>query len=329
MNAVKNKFNFSNQTFAGFLLISTSTPIFAQPSNSIDKIFEAAASSYTDSNGVELENWSVNYGYKLENDFQAKVSAHHHYATAETGRDKYDGNEITAQLKKKFNQSIDTEVNVGAIYLDNHRTKKRKHYTEYKAKIVTKPTKSTTASLEYSDNLLFREAIIEDDNNHLLSGKTTKLSGTWRAAKRVIAEASTQRRKLSDGNKSKHNRVAVLYGISPDTPWVWAGVEAQTLSYDKEKTNYWSPTDYKSYALIANGNFKTTENLSLNVNGSINRTKEVNRKWASGYSIGVGADLKLNESSHIKADAVYLKSSRDGIDWDSRRIGATFEVSHY
>ena len=334
MEAAKNLFKLSSTpAFAGCLLVGISSPVIAQSGNSIDKIFETAAgssvSSYTDSNGVELDDWSLNYEYDSKNNFKAEVSAHHHYVTAGTNRDKYDGNEITAKFGKKLNDSIEAEINVGAIYLDNRRTDNRTNHTKYKAKIMTKPIANSTISLEHGDDLLFREAIIEDDSNRLLSGKTTKLSGTWRVAKRYIAEASTQHRKLSDGNASNHHRAAVLYGISPDIPWIWAGVEAQSLSYDQRKTNYWSPTEYEAYALVANGNFKVTKNLSVNVNGNINRTKEENHEWASGYSAGVGVDYTLSENTRIKADAIYLKSKREKVDWDSSRIGASFEVSHY
>lgn len=333
--AVKNLFKLSSQTFIA-VLVGISTPLVAQPaqpSNSIDKIFETVAgssiSSYTDSNGIELDDWSLSHEYDAKDNFKSKISAHHYYVTAGTNRDKYDGNEITAKFGKKLGNSIEAEVNVGAIYLDNHRTDKRTNHTSYKAKIMTKPSANSTISVEYADELLFREAIIEDDNGRLLSGKTTKLAGTWRVAKRFITEASTQHRKLSDGNASNHHRAAVLYGISPDTPWIWAGVEAQSLSYDQAKTNYWSPTEYKAYALIANANYKVSNNLSVNANGNINRTKEENHDWASGYSAGVGADYALSENAHIKTDAIYLQSTRENVDWDSHRIGASLEVSHY
>lgn len=316
-------------TLSGFVLIGISSPLFAYSGNSIDRVFESTASFYEDSNDVKLNDWSVSYGYDLGKNTKAKVSAHHHYITAGSDRDKYDGNEIIAEIKQKHNDFIETELSVGAVYLDNRRTDKRKNYTKYKAKIVAKPIKNTAITLEHGDDLLFREAIIEDDDNHLLSGKTTKISGSWRVSKRVIAEGSLQHRKLSDGNSSKQNRTALLYGISPDVPWVWAGVEAQSLSYDERKNNYWSPTDYKSYALIANGNFPVNKKLSVNVAGSVNRTKEKDQKWASGYSVGVGADFTLNENSHIKADATYLKSTRDGVDWDGRRVGVDFSYSHF
>lgn len=316
-------------TFTGFLLIGLSSPLFAYSGDSIDKVFESTASFYEDSNGVKRDEWSVSYGSDLGESTKAKVTAHHHYVTAGSDRDKYDGNEVVAEIKQKYNDFIEAELSVGAVYLDNRRTDKRKNYTKYKAKIITKPIKNTTISLEHSDDLLFREVIIEDDNNHLLSGKTTKVSGLWRVSRKIIAEGSMQRRKLSDGNASKQNRATLLYGISPDVPWVWAGVEAQSLSYDEKKNSYWSPTDYKSYALVANGNFPVNKKLNVNVTGSVNRTKEEGKKWASGYSAGVGADFTLSENSHVKADAIYLKSTRDGVDWDSRRVGATFVYSHF
>jgi len=332
MDAKKDSFSYSSKKLAGCIIIGISSPLIAQSGNTIDGVFEAAgvsATSYSDSNDVELEDWSLNYSYTLKNNLKTKVSAHHHYVTAGKARDNYDGNELKVEIRKKNTDQIETELTVGAIYLDNQRTNKRTNHVKYKAKITAKPTAKTTYKLEYGNDLLFREALIEADNNQLLSGKTAKLSGTWRLAKRFITEASTQHRKLSDGNTSNQHRVAVLYGISPDTPWVWAGVEAQSLSYDKAKTNYWSPKKYEAYALIANGNFPIKKNINVSLNGNINQTKEENHEWASGFSAGIGADFTLSENAHIKADAVYLKSTRDNIDWDSTRIGASIYISHY
>ncbi len=311
----------------GTVLLGISIPAFAAPQNSIDGVFEAAATSYEDSNDIKFEDESVSYTH-INKNTRAKVSAHHYYIVDGSERDKYDGNEITAGLTQKYNH-IETEVSVGAVYLDNHRTDKRKNHVKYKARVSAKPTGNATVSLEHSDDFLFKEAIITDDENQLLSGKTTKLSASWRVSRRVIAEGSVQRRKLSDGNASRHKRAALLYGISPDVPWVWAGAEVQSLSYDEKKNNYWSPTDYKSYALIANGNFPVSKKLSVNVSGSVNRTKEAGQTWASGYTAGVGADFSLNQNSHVKADAMYLKSTRDGVDWDGKRVGVSFAYSHY
>jgi len=329
MSKVRIAFKFGRQAFVGCVLIYISSPVFADSGNLIDREFASAASFYKDSNNVELDDWSLAYDYNVNKNTRVGVEAHRYYATAGTNRDKYDGNEITANIKQKYNDFIETEASVGAVFMDNRRTDKRKNHVKYKAKITLKPTTDSSVSLEHSNDLLFKEAIINDDDNNLLSGKTTKVSGSWRVSKRFIAEGSSQRRKLSDGNVSKHKRAALLYGISPGVPWVWAGVEAQSLSYDQRKANYWSPSDYKAYALIANGNFPVSKKLSMNMSASVNRTKEKGQSWASGYSAGVGADFAVNENSHVKADALYLKSSRDGVDWDSSRVGVSYTHSHF
>ncbi len=329
MGKIEKIIKLGQYSLAGSVLIGILTPAFSYPKNSIDGVFEAAASSYEDSNDIKLDEQSVSYAYGVNKNTKVKVSAHHHYIVDGSEKAKYDGNEITAGFTQKYNNYIETDVSVGAVYLDNHRTDKRKNYFKYNAKIIAKPVKDAAISLEHSDDFLFKEAIITDDKNQLLSGKTTKLSGSWRVSKRVIVEGSVQHRKFSDGNVSRHKRAALLYGISPDVPWIWAGAEVQSLSYDEKKNNYWSPTGYKAYALIANGNFPVSKKLNVNVSGSVNRTKEANQNWALGYTAGVGADFTLNDNSHVKADAMYLKSSRDGVDWSGKRVGVSFAYSHY
>ena len=333
MKTIDNTFRPSNKALFSCLMIGVAAPITAQ-ADSIDEIindFTAQASVYSDSGGIRIEDKSVQYQrrYKNNKGVNWKLETHGYDLRGETGSDTYQGADVVAAISKEFNHYINTELSVGAVYLENQRSRDKTHFNKYKGKVTLKPNSKVSVSLEHGEDLLFKEAIIEDDNKKLVSGKTTRVVGSWRAAKRVIVEGSSQYRKLSDGNRSKQHRAALLYGISTDTPWVWVGVEAQSLAYDKTKANYWSPEEYEAYALIANGNFKVNDKLSLNVNGSINRTKEKGFDWASGRSVTIGADYAVTENVHIKPYASYLESTRENIGWDGNRVGVQFVVSNF
>jgi hypothetical protein len=315
-------------------MIGIAAPISAQ-ADSIDDIigdFTAQASSYTDSTGIRIEERSVTYQrqYKdKKNRADWKLEAHDYDANGETGQDTYHGSDVIGTITKEFNDYITGELSVGAVYLENQRTRDYTQHTKFKGKVTIKPTSKVTIVTEYTDDLLFKEAIIEDDNKKLVSGETTRISGSWRAAERVIAEGSSQYRELSDGNRSKHHRGALLYGISTGTPWVWAGIEAQSATYDEKKSNYWSPEDYEAYALIITGNYSVNQRLSVNGNASINRTHEDDFDWATGGSVTVGADYALTENTRIKAHASYLESTRDSTKWDGSKVGVSFVVSNF
>ena len=320
----------SNTLLISSLLVSVSFPIVAQ-ADSIDDIisdFGAGASVYSDKNGISIKDWSVDYTRGYKNNINWKLGAHYH-DVSETGKYAYHGNEVIGQITKEFNDYIKGELSIGAIHLENQGTHQHTNFTKYNAKITAQPTKNASITVEHGENLLFQEAIIEDDNKHLVSGKTTKLSGSWRAAKRIIVEGSTQYRELSDGNTSRQNRAAVLYGISPDVPWVWAGVEAQSLSYDDTKNNYWSPEDYEAYAVVLSTNFPINKKLSLSAGGNINRTKEKGYDWASGGTVTVGANYALSKNTSIKAEASYLESTRGNDSWNGNKVGISFVVSDF
>lgn len=333
MDAINNTFIPSNKALVSCLMIGVAAPITAQ-ADSVDDIindFTAQASVYSDSGGIRIEDRSVQYQrhYKNKNKPNWKLEAHDYDVSGETGKDTHHGADIVGTITKEFNDYITTELSVGAVYMENQRTRSYSQRGKYKGKVTLKPNNKVSLSLEHGEDLLFKEAIIEDDNNKLVSGKTTRIAGSWRAAERIIAEGSSQYRELSDGNRSKQHRGALLYGISTGTPWVWVGVEAQSLSYDETKSNYWSPQDYEAYALIASGNFKVNDKLSVNVNGSVNRTKEDGFDWASGRSVTVGADYALSKNIHIKPYASYLESNRENVGWDGSRVGVSFVVSDF
>ena len=332
MKIIHHTFTPNNKALFSCLMIGV-TPITAQ-ADSIDEIindFSAQASVYNDSGGIRIEDRSLQYQrrHKNKNKPNWKLEVHDDKVSGETGKDSYEGADIIGTITKEFNHYITTELSVGAVYLDNQRTHKKTHFNKYNGKVSLRPNNKIAVSLEHGEDLLFKEAIIEDNANQLVSAKTTKVVGSWRAAKRVIVEGSSQYRELSDGNRSKHHRGAVLYGISTDTPWVWVGVEAQSMSYDEKKSNYWSPQDYEAYALVATSNFKINDKLSVNVNGNINRTREDDFDWATGRSITVGADYALTKDVHIKPYASYLDSSRENANWDGSRVGVSFVVSNF
>jgi hypothetical protein len=327
-----NTFIPSNKALLSCLIIGVATPISAQ-ADTVDDIinsFTAQASVYSDSGGIRIEDKSLQYQRRYKSKkTDWKLEAHDYNFKGETGSDSYQGADIVTTISKEFNDYITTELSVGAVYLKNKRTDEKKNFTKYKGKVTLKPNSKLAINIEHDKDLLFKQAIIEDDHNKLVSGKTSRVSASWRAAERIIAEGSSQYRKLSDGNQSKHHRAALLYGISTDTPWVWAGVEAQSLSYDETKSNYWSPTEYKAYALIANGNFAVNKKLNLNVSGSLNRTKEDKFDWATGGAVSVGADYALTKNTKLKAHATYLESTRDNVKWDGSRVGVSFVVSNF
>jgi opacity protein-like surface antigen len=315
-------------------MIVVAAPITAQ-ADSVDDIindFTLQSSVYKDSAGIRIEERSVQYQRHYKNQTHRanwKLEAHDYDAKGETGSDTYHGSDIVSTISKEFNDYIATEISVGAVYLENQRTRDYTRFNKYKGKVTVKPNRKITINMEHSEDLLFKEAIIEDDTNKLVSGQTSKITGSWRAAERVIIEGGSQYRRLSDGNKSRHHRGAVLYGISTGTPWVWAGVEAQSLSYEETKSNYWSPRDYEAYSLLITGNHKITEKFSIDGNANINRTKENDSNWATGGAVTIGANYALTENTSIRADASYLESTRDNVKWDGSKVGISFVVSNF
>ncbi len=324
--------NPSNNALLSCLVIGVAAPITANADN-IDNIIEdftAKASIYDDKNGIHIVDKVAVYHRKNKKAaVDWKLKAHDYEFHGEKNADVYDGNTIIGEITKEFNEYISSQLSVGAVFITNHRTKLTSKFTNYNAKVTVKPNKKVAINVEHGEDLLFKEAIIQDDNNKLVSAETSRLSGSWRAGKRVIIEGSSQYRELSDGNYSRHHRAAALYGISPDTPWVWLGVEAQSLSYDDKKSNYWSPEDYESHAVILSSNFNVNKRLSVNVNGNINRSKEKGYDWASGSGVTVGAKYKISEKTSINAHASYTESSRESEAWHGKSAGVSITVTDF
>ncbi|MCK5901673.1 MAG: hypothetical protein KAG28_00875 [Cocleimonas sp.] len=324
-----------NKTLLSCLVIGVLTPVssntFADTVDSIISDFSAGASAYRDNTGTRIKDTGIAYEYGKKHVIKGKVEVHHYKARGETGNDDHYGHEVLGTITKDFNDYIKTEVSVGSVDFKNDRTKKHTRLTKHKAKITFTPHHTVKLAAEHKKDFLFKEAIVTDDSNKLVSAKTSKVSARWRAHDRLLVKGSSQQRKLSDDNRSKKHDAAVLYRLSSshNPAKVWTGVEAQSQTYDKSKSNYWSPEDYQSYALVIKSKLPVTERLNLTANASINRSKQKDFESVTGGAVKLGANYALTQKTQLKAHASHVESSRKATNWNSSKVGMSFTVSDF
>jgi hypothetical protein len=325
---------------AGFLMITAATvtgTVAAETQKSPDH-YSFSTDIYSDKDDLNIQDWQMDYqhGANLfhdedltENDGFSWGADLHKYTIRQRGAPDYDGHKLNATIGKKINTIFSLGLGLGQTSLEDRLTGKDQDLTHYSLQGNAKFTDKIKLQVKHERSYLFREAILEDASGNLIDGDTTALSLNWRPAEKWRAYGTTQYRKLSDGNKSQRNSGAVLYGISPGWPWIWAGVSGETLSYDKNKPEYWTPEDYASVSLVLDSSFPVNDALSLSMGGAISRSKEDDNPGGTGYSASIGADWQVNETMSIKAGGSYIESSQESSTWKEDNLNLSVNIKSF
>lgn len=129
------------------------------------------------------------------------------------------------------------------------------------------------------------------------------------------------------GNRARESKAGAYYGISPDWPWVWAGVEVGHLDYAQQKDQYWTPKKHRSAALVLDANFPVTEKLELSTGLSAGRSRAEGTSSSHDYGASVGANYKISKNTKLSLDAHHYKSSQDNDRWheNGMTVGVVFD----
>ncbi len=302
-------------------------------------LYDMESEFYSDSNDLSVQQHAFSYRqgvdifhYKHEQQKQGDNLWGLHVRRSivrQSNAADYRGSDIKASFARKFNDKLSVAGSIGRSELSNGVQQAKKAITLYGLKARVKLTDEVEVQAHHSRDLLFNEALVEDDNGRLIDGKTSDIALFWRPHKKIRVQGATNYRSLSDDNSAKRTSAALLYGISPGWPWIWAGVSAEMLSYEQNKNSYWTPEKYTSYGVLVDSSFPVNDTLSLSMGANVNRNKEDDNPAGTGYSISAGADWTVRENVDIKMKGSLLESTQETSTWNQDQLSLSVNIRSY
>ena len=148
---------------------------------------------------------------------------------------------------EKFNSSFQASVNLGVVALDSE-VPNNEAFQDFTYRLLAKSVVGQSLYLQFE---MFKDYPIE--KVLLFSGSAQQLKSyglaprvLYAAAERWRIQVQGEYRQLDDDQLRLHSDLQVMYGISPGEPWVWFGIGAEHLSYDRQDAEYWSPLNFRS-----------------------------------------------------------------------------------
>lgn len=183
-------------------------------------------------------------------------------------------------------------------------------------------TRSFSVQLETGRDFIYSDGAVTGGITRQLTALEHSAAFRWRPHQRLRILGQGGYRQYDEENEENVARQAdmsAMYGISPEWPWVWAGLGAYALKYEKEVADYWSPTRYVAYGPRLESSFPLYKRLSATAALNLNRQSE-NGVKGNGYDIKAGMQYRLYGHLYARLELSKAKSLQYKSTWKSDNI---------
>jgi hypothetical protein len=198
------------------------------------------------------------------------------------------------------------------LKVSNHAEKQR---TSYEIEAHAKLSSFLSLNVDSADDYVYQLGLQPAGVREFLHARKNRGGLSWTPKNRLRLTASTSLWYLSDGNIRRHNTADLLYGISTDWPWIWAGVSYEALHYDKNKADYWTPRKFHSTGLVFDSSFPITEGYTGALSINISKIKENSYPVGNSNSLFAGLDHKLNHDYTLRFGFSRIRSLQESSKW--------------
>jgi hypothetical protein len=137
----------------------------------------------------------------------------------------------------------------------------------------------------------------------------------WRPRPRLRTEANIEWRMLNDGNRARHYEGSLLYGVSPGTPWIWAGLGGEWLEYNRQVSTYWSPERFYAYGLRVDCSFSLSKRLEADLSANLDIEKEAHFRRNLGEYVDAGIAYHFASRWLLHLSVQLVRSQQVGHSW--------------
>jgi hypothetical protein len=173
--------------------------------------------------------------------------------------------------------------------------------------------------LEASRDFIYPEGAVPGGIAQQMTARDYTGSVRWRPAYRWRLLGQGNRREYDDENNSHQGTMSILYGVSPEWPWIWAGVGAQYLSFKRQVADYWSPKRFTAYGLRFDSSFPITQRLTGTAAANLDKLDE-DGSTGTGYYLQAGVQYRLHGELYARLDLTGSKSIQRTTTWSSNSI---------
>ena len=144
-----------------------------------------------------------------------------------------------------------------------------------------------------------------------LTAHTLESTLSWLIIPRLQLSGQSALKRLSDANTMYQGDFSILYGLSPDWPWIWAGVGAYYTGFERQTIEYWSPSRHVSYGPRFTSSFPLGKRWSGWAAANVSVVSEDSLSSGMGDYVSLGLDYQLSRGTRIKLGFNRLDSVHD------------------
>lgn len=250
----------------------------------------------------------------------------HRYTGQATGIE-FTGQQGEAVFGWRFSKSAYVSTNLGSHRLDVPSQATETERFTYNAAALLSAGSHIKFNLHAANDYVYPLGLQPAGVMQFLHGQKWQGMLEWTPIQKLRINFTETRWDLSDDNISHDYQANLLYGISPDWPWIWAGLNYEHLGYDETKPNYWTPFEFHSYGFVFDSSFPITNNLTGAVSANISRIKEDMYPLGNGNSYVVGLDYKLTKTQTLRLGFSHIDSKQNNSDWKENTLRVSFNGS--
>lgn len=96
---------------------------------------------------------------------------------------------------------------------------------------------------------------------------------------------------------------------------MWLGARYENLKYDEARTDYWTPTRFRSLGIALESSFAISANLSGALSAGASRIREDDNPKGNGHYAVIGLDYKLTPRHVLRLGYHRIRSTQEGAAW--------------
>lgn len=227
---------------------------------------------------------------------------------------EFTGNRLQAMAGWRYARSGYIAVYGGAHQLDVPALDTQE-ITSYGVDAHLGITPAIKLGLTASDDYVYQEGLQPAGAREFLNAERWQANIEWGPVDTVRFAASGGAWNLSDANTRRESMVSLMYGISPEWPWVWLGARYENLKYDEARTDYWTPTRFRSLGIALESSFAISANLSGALSAGASRIREDDNPKGNGHYAVIGLDYKLTPRHVLRLGYHRIRSTQEGAAW--------------
>jgi len=237
------------------------------------------------------------------------------------------GKQVQAVLGERFSESFYIGAKAGFHRLNVAKQEDRNDFISYMLYTQANVAQNVDINLTTASDYVYMLGLQPSGIYNYLHATKWWTNIEWKPIETIRILMDSSAWNLSDQNFRRDDKLSLLYGISPDSPWIWSGISYEVLHYKNIDPNYWSPDLFRSVNLELDCNAPINDDLDGVLAISLSRQKEDNYPIGNGHSVFIGINNKISKSKTIRLGFSRIRSAQGPSAWDENSYNISLNGS--